>query len=261
MSNVPRRAVIFAGGYGTRLMEETEARPKPMVEIGGRPILWHIMKIYAASGITEFVIPLGYKAHMIKQYFADYYLHASDVSIDMVDNRVTTLRKTAEPWKITLIDTGIDTMTGGRLKRLQPYLNDEPFALTYGDGVIDLDLGKVADMHASSGRYATLTAVRPPSRFGTLTIDDGQVLEFAEKPLGGEAWINGGFFMLSPRVFDYLDGGDEMVFERGPLERLARDGQLQAYQHEGFWYSMDTLRDKKHLEELWMSGRAPWKRW
>jgi glucose-1-phosphate cytidylyltransferase len=255
-----QKAVIFAGGYGTRLMEETEARPKPMVEIGGRPMLWHIMKIYAASGITEFVIPLGYKGHMIKQFFAEYYMHAADVSIDMSDNSVTTLKRTAEPWKVTLVDTGIDTMTGGRLNRLRQHLEDAPFSLTYGDGVIALDLQKVAAVHAEQGKIATLTAVRPPSRFGTLTIDDGAVKQFSEKPLGGEAWINGGYFMLSPKVFDYL-GADDLVFEKEPLERLASEGQLHAYQHEGFWYSMDTMRDKKHLEELWTSGQRPWMTW
>ena len=261
MNAIPRRAVILAGGYGTRLMEETEARPKPMVEIGGMPMIWHIMNIYAASGINEFVIPLGYKAHMVKQYFKDYYLHAADLCLDMSDNSVTTLNPTAEPWKVTLVDTGLDTMTGGRLSRLRPFLKDEPFSLTYGDGVIGLDLRAVAEMHASHDRIATLTAVRPPSRFGTLNIDGGFVSEFAEKPLGGDAWINGGFFMLSPKVFDYLDGGDKLVFERGPLEGLARNGELRAYQHEGFWYSMDTMRDKKHLEELWAAGNPPWKIW
>jgi glucose-1-phosphate cytidylyltransferase len=255
-----RKAVIFAGGFGTRLMEETDARPKPMVEIGGRPILWHIMKIYGSCGINEFVIPLGYKGDMIKQYFAEYPLHAADVSIDLANNVTTTHRRNAEPWKVTLVETGLNTMTGGRLGRLREYLQDGPFALTYGDGVIDLDLRQVFDFHRSHGRKATITAVRPPSRFGSLVIENGSVHEFVEKPLGGDAWINGGFFVLEPDVIDLIDG-DATVFERGPLEKLANMGELMAYQHEGFWQSMDTLRDKHHLEQLWTSGRAQWKCW
>lgn len=255
-----RRAVILAGGYGTRLMEETETRPKPMVEIGGRPILWHIMKIYAAHGITEFVVPLGYKGHMIKQYFAEYHLHGADVTIDLAYNSVTMLKRTAEPWKVTLVDTGVDTMTGGRIRRLSEYLRDEPFCLTYGDGVAALDMRKLIDFHNAHGRLATITAVRPPSRFGALAIENGKVAKFLEKPADGETWINGGFFVLSPRIFDYIDD-DRTVFEREPLERLANDGELMAYQYEGFWHSMDTLRDKKHLEELWSAGQAPWRIW
>lgn len=254
------KAVILAGGYGTRLMEETESRPKPMVEIGGRPMLWHIMKIYEANGITEFVLPLGYKGHMIKQFFAEYHLHAADVTVDLAYNSVSVHRRMAEPWKVTLVDTGIDTMTGGRLRRLREHLGEKPFCMTYGDGVTNLNIRKVVDYHLSHGRTATITAVRPPSRFGALAINDGRVTAFAEKPLGDGLWINGGFFVLSPQIFDVIPG-DETVFERDPLETLASREQLMAYQHEDFWYSMDTLRDKKHLEELWASGKAPWKVW
>ncbi len=241
-------------------MEETEARPKPMVEIGGKPILWHIMKIYASCGITEFVLPLGYKGHMIKQYFADYYLHAADITVDLSKNAVTMHRGNAEPWKVTLVDTGLETMTGGRIARLRDHLDGEPFCLTYGDGVAAIDFNALAGFHGSHGRIATVTAVRPPSRFGSLEIDNGQVTVFHEKPPGDGIWINGGFFVLSPKVFDYIED-DSTVFERGPLERLAHDRQLMAFQHEGFWYSMDTLRDKKHLEDLWAKANAPWKSW
>ena len=255
-----RKAVILAGGYGTRLMEETEARPKPMVEIGGRPILWHIMKIYAAHGITEFVLPLGYKADMIRRFFAEYHLQASDLTIDLSTNAMTLHRHAAEPWTVTLVDTGLDTMTGGRLARLRHYLGEEPFCMTYGDGVAALDIRAVTQFHGSHGRIATVTAVRPPSRFGSLEIENGAVRAFHEKPPGDGMWINGGFFVLSPGVFDLLED-DTTMFERGPLESLAAGSQLMAYPHEGFWYSMDTLRDKKHLEELWASGSAPWKVW
>lgn len=254
------KAIILAGGYGTRLMEETESRPKPMVEIGGKPILWHIMKVYASAGICDFIVPLGYKGHTIKQYFAEYHLHASDVTIDLAYNSVTMLKRTAEPWKVTLVETGLDTMTGGRIRRLRDYVRDESFFLTYGDGVAALDVRTVANFHASHGKLATVTAVRPPSRFGSLAIENGLVPSFNEKAAEGETWINGGFFVLSPKVFEYIDD-DATVFERGPLERLARDGELMAYEHTGFWYSMDTMRDKKHLEELWASGAAPWKIW
>ncbi len=255
-----RKAVILAGGYGTRLMEETETRPKPMVEIGGKPILWHIMKFYAANGINEFVLPLGYKGHMIKQYFFEYHLHAADVTIDLATNALTMHKHNSEPWKVTLVDTGLETMTGGRIARLREHLDGEPFCLTYGDEVAALDIQAVAEFHASHGRVATVTAVRPPSRFGSLEIENGQVTFFHEKPPSGEIWINGGFFVLSPRIFDYI-AGDATIFEREPLENLARDRELMAYQHEGFWYSMDTLRDKKHLEELWASNKAPWRVW
>jgi glucose-1-phosphate cytidylyltransferase len=241
-------------------MEETESRPKPMVEIGGKPILWHIMKIYATYGVNEFVLPLGYKGHMIKRYFAEYHLHAADVTIDLSTNHITMHKHDAEPWKVTLVDTGLETMTGGRIARVRKHLNDEPFYLTYGDGVAALDIRSVTDFHESHGRVATVTAVRPPSRFGSLEIENGQVTTFHEKPPGGEIWINGGFFVLSPGVFDYI-GSDDTVFEREPLESLARQRELMAYQHEGFWYSMDTLREKRYLEELWASGNAPWKIW
>ncbi len=254
------KAVILAGGYGTRLMEETENRPKPMVEIGGRPILWHIMKIYAAHGITDFVIPLGYKGTMIKQFFADYHLQAADVMVDMAYGTVTMLKRTAEPWRVTLVDTGLDTMTGGRVRRIRDYVRDGDFCLTYGDGVTDLDIGRLLSFHREHGCVATVTAVRPPARFGSLDITDGRVRSFTEKPPGDDLHINGGFFVLSPKVFDYIDG-DATVFEKEPLEGLTRDKQLASYVHDGFWYSMDTIRDKVHLEKLWASGVPPWKKW
>jgi glucose-1-phosphate cytidylyltransferase len=254
------KAVILAGGFGTRLMEETESRPKPMVEIGGRPILWHIMKIYAGHGITDFVIPLGYKGHMIKQYFADYHLHAADVTVDLLQGEVTMLKRTAEPWKVTLVDTGLETMTGGRLLRLRDHLKDENFCMTYGDGVTDLDIRKLVNFHDEHGHIATVTAVRPPARFGSLQMRNGQVKRFLEKPPGDDLYVNGGFFVLSPRVFDYIQD-DTTVFERGPLERLANDGELMSFIHDQFWHSMDTMRDKTHLEKLWSAGAAPWKTW
>jgi glucose-1-phosphate cytidylyltransferase len=252
-----RKAVILAGGYGTRLMEETEARPKPMVEIGGRPILWHIMKIYASSGIDEFVIPLGYRGYMIKEFFANYRLHASDVTFDFKRGEMATHAGRAEDWKVTLVDTGLGTMTGGRLKRLRDHVGDAPFCMTYGDGVTLLDIQKVIAFHHAHGRLATVTAVHPPSRFGTLEMTGDRVAAFREKPPGGDNWINGGFFVLSPAVLDYI-AGDATVFEKEPMERLAEDGELMAYRHEGFWFSMDTLRDKKQLEEMWASGAPPW---
>ncbi|NHO33539.1 glucose-1-phosphate cytidylyltransferase [Acetobacter fallax] len=253
------KAVILSGGYGTRLMEETEARPKPMVEIGGKPILWHIMKIYANYGINDFVIPLGYKADMIKRYFVEYYTNSSDIEVDLSSNTVTTLRKNTDQWKVTLVDTGIDTMTGGRLLRLKDHLRDGDFCLTYGDGVTDLNIADTIRFHQSHGKISTVTAVSPPARFGSLDIRDGKVMEFHEKP-EGKGLVNGGFFVLSPGVFDYLED-DTTVFERGPLEKLAEDKELMAIAHEGFWYSMDTLRDKRHLDQLWTAGQAPWKVW
>ena len=252
-----RKAVILAGGYGTRLMEETEARPKPMVEIGGRPILWHIMKIYSACGIDEFVIPLGYKGYMIKEFFANYRLHTSDVTFDYGKNDVNTHVGRAEAWKVTLVDTGLETMTGGRIRRLREHIGDAPFCMTYGDGVAQLDVRRVIDFHLSHGKLATVVAVHPPSRFGSLEIAGDRVEAFREKPPGGENRINGGFFVLSPSVLDYIEG-DRTVFEKEPLERLARDGQLMAWRHDGFWFSMDTLRDKRQLEEMWANGNAPW---
>jgi glucose-1-phosphate cytidylyltransferase len=254
------KAVILAGGVGSRISEETQVRPKPMVEIGGRPILWHIMKIYAAHGITEFVVCLGYKGYFIKEYFANYYLHASDVTFDLSSGRTEVHQAASEPWRVTLVDTGEETMTGGRLGRVLPYVQDEEcFCFTYGDGVTDLDISRTIDFHRSQGRLATVTAVQPPGRFGALETDDGRVTAFVEKPHGDGAWINGGFFVLSPKVGEYLDG-DATVWEREPLERLAADDQLAAYRYEGFWQMMDTLRDKNLLEDLWRRG-APWKAW
>ena len=255
-----RKAVILAGGYGTRLMEETETRPKPMVEIGGRPILWHIMQIYSAHGIDEFVIALGYKGYMIKEFFANYRLHMSDVTFDYGRNDVSTHVGRAEAWKVTLVDTGPETMTGGRLKRLAAYVGDGPFCMTYGDGVAHLDIPALLAFHKAHGRAATVTAVRPPSRFGALEIErGGRVSQFREKPPGDGIRINGGFFVLSPRVLDYIPG-DATVFEKEPMERLAEDGELMAYEHDGFWASMDTLREKRQLEQLWAAGNPPWLR-
>lgn len=250
-------AVILAGGYGTRLMEETEARPKPMVEIGGRPILWHIMKIYAAHGIKEFVIPLGYMGHKIRDFFANYRLHASDITFDFGRNDVYTHAGRVEDWKVTLVDTGLDTMTGGRLKQLRPFLGNAPFCMTYGDGVARLDIGQLIEFHLRHGKTATVTAVHPPSRFGSLELQGERVSAFREKPPGEAGRINGGFFVLSPRVFDYIDD-DTTVFEKGPMERLAEDGELMAFLHDGFWFSMDTLRDKKALEAMMAAGEPPW---
>lgn len=254
------KAVILAGGTGTRLSEETIVRPKPMVEIGGKPILWHIMKIYSAHGINDFVICLGYKGYIIKEYFANYFLHMSDVTFDMKMNRMNVHHANAEPWLVTLVDTGDDTMTGGRLQRAQKYLGDEDFCFTYGDGVGNIDLQALIQFHRSEGRLATVTATQPPGRFGALSLDGHRILSFQEKPEGDGGWINGGFFVLSPKVIDYIDG-DHIIWEREPMERLAHDGQMSAYFHKGFWQPMDTMRDKNLLEELWASGKAPWKIW
>jgi len=256
------KAVILAGGFGTRLSEETILRPKPMVEIGGRPILWHIMKIYAAHGITDFVICLGYKGFQIKEYFVNYRLHASDVTVDLVSGAVSFHRSDAEPWQVTLIDTGEATQTGGRLKRIASLLrDDDAFCVTYGDGLADIDLTALRAFHAAHGRDATVTAVRPPGRFGALDREGDVVRDFSEKPPGDRAGtINGGFFVLSPRVLDRVTD-DDTVFEQAPLEGLARDGQLRAFDHRGFWQPMDTLRDRNVLERLWSSGKAPWKVW
>lgn len=255
------KAVILAGGLGTRISEETSVRPKPMVEIGGKPILWHIMKIYSAHGINDFVVCCGYKGYVIKEYFANYFLHMSDVTFDMEHNQMHVHQRYAEPWKVTLIDTGDDTMTGGRLKRVGDHVkNDEAFCMTYGDGVGDVDISALIAFHKQQNLKATLTATVPPGRFGALDLSGPRVNNFREKPQGDGAMINGGFFVLNPSVLDYIDG-DSTIWERTPLERLADEGQLAAYSHTGFWQPMDTLRDKIHLEELWQSGKAPWKVW
>jgi glucose-1-phosphate cytidylyltransferase len=254
------KAVILAGGLGTRISEETVARPKPMVEIGGRPILWHIMKSYSAHGVNDFVVCLGYKGYVIKEYFANYFLHMSDVTFDMKNNKMDVHQASAEPWRVTLVDTGDDTGTGGRLKRVRGYLGDEDFCFTYGDGLSDVDITKLVAFHRVQKTLATVTAVQPPGRFGTVDIEKNRISRFEEKPPGEAGWINGGFFVLSPKVCDYI-GGDSAVWERDPLERLAREGQLAAYTHRGFWQCMDTLRDRVQLEDLWRAGKAPWKTW
>jgi glucose-1-phosphate cytidylyltransferase len=253
------KAVILAGGRGTRISEESDSRPKPMVEIGGRPILWHIMKIYAAAGITDFIVLLGYKGYMIKEYFVNYFLHMSDVTINLGTDTVETLHSKTEPWTVTLLDTGASTMTGGRLLRAKKHIGDEVFSFTYGDGVTDLDISKVIDYHRASGSIATVTAVQPPARYGTLSFDDGRVV-FQEKPRGDGGWVSGGFFVASPAVLDYIEG-DDTVFEQAPLQRLTADGELSAYQHDGFWRGMDTLWDKIYLNDLWDNDKAPWKIW
>lgn len=255
------KAVILAGGLGTRLSEETATRPKPMVEIGGKPILWHILKMYAHHGVNDFVICCGYKGYVIKEYFANYFLHMSDITFDMRTNQMEVHHKRAEPWKVTLVDTGDHSMTGGRLRRVADYVRDEEaFCFTYGDGVSDVNIADTLRFHRAHGKAATLTATFPPGRFGALDIRQGQVMSFREKPKGDGAMINGGFFVLSPKVLDHLHD-DATVWEQEPLMRLAADGELMAYEHTGFWQPMDTLRDKHLLEELWATGRAPWKGW
>jgi glucose-1-phosphate cytidylyltransferase len=254
------KVVILAGGLGTRISEESHLKPKPMIEIGGKPILWHVMKIYSHYGINEFIVCLGYKGYAIKEYFSNYFLHTSDVTFDMRDNRMEIHEKFAEPWKVTLVDTGEATMTGGRLKRVAPYLRNETFCFTYGDGVSDIDIDALIKVHRKAGRQATVTAIQPPGRYGALRIDDGRVAQFQEKPAGDGAWINGGFFVLEPSVIDHIEG-DDTVWEQAPLQRLAAKGQLTSYQHDGFWHAMDTLRDKNQLEDMWAKGRAPWKSW
>ena len=255
------KAVILAGGLGTRLSEETQIKPKPMVEIGGKPILWHIMKIYASHGVTDFVICCGYKGYVIKEYFANYFLHMSDVTFHMRENRMEVHEERAEPWRVTLVDTGDDSMTGGRLLRVAKHVRDEEaFFFTYGDGVGDVDIAASLAFHRAHGKAATLTATYPPGRFGALDINDGQVRSFVEKPRGDGGLINGGFFVLSPKVLEHLED-DQTVWEQAPLMNLARDGQLMAFEHTGFWQPMDTLRDKTYLESLWETGKAPWKRW
>jgi glucose-1-phosphate cytidylyltransferase len=254
------KAVILAGGLGTRISEESAVRPKPMIEIGGMPILWHILKIYSHHGINDFVICLGYKGYVIKEYFANYFLHMSDVTFDMSTNQLEVHHKHAEPWRVTLVDTGEQTQTGGRLKRVADYLDGDTFCFTYGDGVSDVDISRQLAFHRESRTRATMCAVQPPGRFGALDIDGHRITRFEEKPSGDGTWINGGFFVLESGVMDLIEG-DETVWERGPLESLARAGQLSAYTHEGFWQPMDTLRDKVKLEGLWQSGEAPWKTW
>jgi glucose-1-phosphate cytidylyltransferase len=254
------KAVILAGGLGSRLAEETVARPKPMVEVGGMPLLWHIMKLYSSHGINDFVICLGYKGYMIKEYFANYYLHTSDVTFDIASNDMEVHQTTAEPWRVTLVDTGKDTQTGGRLRRALPYVGEEEFCFTYGDGLSDVDLSAVVEHHRGQGTVATVTAVQPPGRWGALDVSENLIRGFSEKPEGDGGWINAGFFVLSPAVADYI-AGDDTVWERDPLERLAREGQLSAYKHGGFWHAMDTMRDRDVLERHWQSGAAPWKTW
>jgi len=254
------KAVILAGGYGSRLSEETTLRPKPMVEIGGKPILWHIMKIYAAHGIEDFVICLGYKGYVIKEFFANYYLHTCDVSFDLAGGGMEVHRSATEPWRVTLVDTGEATMTGGRLAQVLPYVGEEDFCFTYGDGVSDVDISALIAFHREQGALATVTAVQPPGRFGALDIEGERVVEFEEKPRGDGGWTNGGFFVLSPEVGRYITD-DRTVWEQEPMQALAREGQLACYRHDGFWQAMDTLRDRNHLEELWRSGQAPWRLW
>ena len=256
------KVVILAGGFGTRISEESDQKPKPMIEIGGKPILWHIMKIYSKYGFNEFIICCGYKQYMIKEYFANYFLHMADVTFDMSRNQMQVHHKMAEPWKVTLVDTGLNTMTGGRIKRIQEYTEGEPFMLTYGDGIGDIAIDQLVEFHKKNGRLATLTSVQPHGRFGAIDVDNGdQITSFTEKPRGDGAWINAGFFICEPGVFKYIKDGDATVWERGPLEGLAKDGQLMAFKHEGFWRPMDTLRDKNELESLWSDEKAPWRIW
>lgn len=253
------KAVILAGGRGSRISEETDSKPKPMLEVGGKPILWHIMKIYSAHGIHDFIICCGYKGYVIKEYFANYFLHMSDVTFDMKNNQMKVHENNAEPWQVTLVDTGADTMTGGRLKKVRSYLDDDDFCFTYGDGLADVDIGRLVEFHKSQKTLATVTSVQPPGRFGALVIEENKVLRFQEKPESG-GWINGGFFVLAPQVIDRIEN-DQTVWEREPMEGLASDGQLSTYRHQGFFQPMDTLRDKNQLEEMWASGKAPWKVW
>ena len=256
------KAVILAGGFGTRLSEETVVRPKPMVEIGGKPILWHIMKIFGSHGVNDFIICCGYKGYVIKEYFNNYFLHMSDVTFDMRNNKMEVQQNGVEPWRVTLIDTGENTMTGGRLKRVRDYIGDDTFYFTYGDGVADVDISALTAFHKKHGKWATLTAVQPPGRFGAFQLgpDQASICTFTEKPVGDGSWVNGGYFVLEPQVIDYIDD-DATTWEREPLERLALDGMISAYKHRGFWQPMDTLRDKNQLEDLWQSGKAPWKVW
>jgi glucose-1-phosphate cytidylyltransferase len=256
------KVLILAGGFGTRLSEETDVRPKPMVEIGGKPILWHIMKIYSHYGFNEFVILLGYKGYYIKEYFANYFLHQSDVTIDLKSNKMQVHNCSSEPWRVTLLDTGIDTMTGGRIKRAEKFIGNKAFMLTYGDGVADIDINRLLKFHKSHGKAITMTSVQPEGKFGALDIvEANKVAKFLEKPKGDGGWVNGGFFVCEPKVLDYITEGDATIFERTPLENLARDGELYTYKHTGFWKCMDTLRDKIQLNEMWDAGKAKWKIW
>ena len=255
------KAVILAGGFGTRISEETHLKPKPMIEIGGKPLLWHIMKIYSAHGVNDFVICCGYKGYVIKEYFANYFLHMSDVTFDMAQNNMEVHQRKAEPWRVTLVDTGEDTLTGGRLRRVAEYVRDEDaFCFTYGDGIANVDIARQIAFHKEHGKLATITAVQPPGRYGALVRNGSLVQRFQEKPPGDGSWINGGFFILKPKVLDYIDG-DKTSWEAKPLQDIASEGQLEAFEHRGFWQPMDTLRDKNHLEALWESGKAPWKFW
>jgi glucose-1-phosphate cytidylyltransferase len=255
------KVVILAGGLGTRISEETSIKPKPLIEVGGRPLLWHVMKIYSSFGLTDFVICLGHKGYMIKEFFANYFLHMSDVTINLANNEIKVHHNYSDPWTVTLVDTGENTMTGGRIKRIKPYLvGGEDFCLTYGDGVGDVDIKKLLEFHRKQKTLATLTATRPPGRFGALRIDNNKALDFEEKPVGDRAWVNGGFFVCSPKVLDYIEG-DQTTWEREPLNRLTSEGQLSTYLHEGFWQPVDTLRDKTTLQDLWDGGKAPWKMW
>jgi len=254
------KAVILAGGFGTRISEESHLRPKPMVEVGGKPILWHVMKIYSQHGINDFVICLGYKGYVIKEYFANYFVHMSDVTFDMQTNTMKVHQRNAEPWRVTLVDTGEHTQTGGRLKRVKEYLGAGPFCFTYGDGVSDVNISALVEFHEAHGKNATVTAIRPPGRYGAIGVDGTSVVSFHEKPAGDGAWINGGFFVLNPSVLEWIEG-DKTVWESMTLVDLAARGELQAYQHNGFWQALDTLRDKTHLESLWARGEAPWKIW
>jgi len=256
------KVLLLAGGFGTRLSEETDIKPKPMVEIGGKPILWHIMNIYSKHGFNDFVVLCGYKGYYIKEYFANYYRHQSDLVVDLANNSTEYFNNKAEPWKITLVDTGENSMTGGRIKRVQDIVGDEPFMLTYGDGVSDINISELVEFHKSHGKAMTMTSSQPSGRFGALNIDDNnQVQEFKEKPKGDGAWINAGFFICEPKVFDYIKDGDSTVFEQEPLMNLAKDGEILTFKHDGFWKPMDTLKDKNDLNELWNSGKAPWKTW
>ena len=254
------KAVILAGGFGTRISEESYLKPKPMIEIGGKPILWHIMKIYSYYGINDFIICCGYKGYVIKEYFANYFLHMSDITFDMTSNERVVHQNFAEPWRVTLVDTGENTLTGGRLLRIRHHLGNEPFCFTYGDGIADIDISSLIKLHKSHDKSATVTAIQPPGRYGALNLQAGQVKNFQEKPAGDGAWINGGFFVLNPSVIDLIED-DQSSWEGEPLFRLAQQGELMAYQHKGFWQAMDTLRDKNQLEELWKNGKAPWKIW